>query len=37
MSVLGRDIMTHFAVIVDYSNDKICLLRERHAYNIVKL
>lgn len=37
MSVLGRDIMTHFAVIVDHSHDSICLLRERHAYTIVKL
>jgi predicted aspartyl protease len=36
MSVLGRDIMAHFAVIVDRSKDMVCLLRERHSFNIVK-
>jgi len=36
MSVLGRDIMKHFAVIVDQPGDKIALLRERHSYHISK-
>jgi len=36
MSVLGRDIMKHFAVIVDQPDDKIALLRERHSYHITK-
>lgn len=36
MSVLGRDIMAQFAVLVDRSKDMVCLLRERHSFNIVK-
>jgi len=36
MSVLGRDIMKYFAVIVDQPADHVVLLRERHAYHISK-
>jgi len=35
ISVLGRDIMDRFAVIVDRPNDVICLLGQRHHYIIV--
>jgi predicted aspartyl protease len=34
MSVLGRDILEMFAVIVDYSGDTVCLLGGRHRYSI---
>jgi predicted aspartyl protease len=34
MSVLGRDILEMFAVIVDRSNDVVCLLGGRHRYKI---
>jgi hypothetical protein len=36
LSVLGRDILDHFAVIIDRSNNAVCLLREQHSYNIMK-
>jgi hypothetical protein len=35
MSVLGRDITSLFAVIVDYPAQRVCLLGQRHAYRIV--
>lgn len=35
MSVLGRDIMQYFSVIVDQPHNVICLLRDRRAYNII--
>ena len=34
MSVLGRDILNHFAVIVDYPRDIVCLLGKGHQYVI---
>jgi hypothetical protein len=34
MSVLGRDIMNHFALIVDRPGDTVCLLGQAHRYVI---
>src|SRR5262249_30586305 len=34
ISVLGRDIIGLFAVIVDRLQDVVCLLRQRHRYRI---
>ena len=34
MSVLGRDIIEMFALIVDRPGDVVCLLRENHRYEI---
>lgn len=34
ISVLGRDITDHFAVIVDRPQDVVCLVRQRHSYSI---
>jgi hypothetical protein len=34
MSVLGRDITSLFAVIVDRPGDRVCLLRQGHQYII---
>jgi len=34
MSVLGRDILNLFAVILDRTSDNVCLLREPHRYAI---
>lgn len=34
MSVLGRDILEMFAVIVDYASDTVCLLGGQHHYQI---
>jgi hypothetical protein len=34
MSVLGRDILNLFAVIVDRPGDVVCLLRPPHQYTI---
>ncbi|MFQ5633070.1 MAG: aspartyl protease family protein, partial [bacterium] len=34
ISVLGRDIMSLFAVIVDQPGDVVSLVREKHAYTI---
>ena len=34
MSVLGRDILNLFAVIVDRPGDLVCLLSPRHFYEI---
>jgi hypothetical protein len=34
MSLLGRDILSFFAVIVDKPNNVVCLLAERHQYAI---
>ena len=35
MSVLGRDILQLFAVIIDQPSGLVCLLRDRHHYTIV--
>jgi hypothetical protein len=38
MSVLGRDILNLFSVvIIDRPGDRICLLRERHRYTIEQI
>jgi hypothetical protein len=34
MSVLGRDILNLFAVIVDRPSDRICLVGGNHRYVI---
>ncbi len=34
MSVLGRDVMNLFAVIVDRPGDAVCLLGQRHRYRV---
>jgi hypothetical protein len=34
MSLLGRDILNHFAVIIDRPGDIVCLLGQRHHYRI---
>ena len=34
ISVLGRDIIGLFAVIVDRPHDIVCLLRRRHRYRV---
>jgi hypothetical protein len=34
LSVLGRDILGHFAVIADQPGGVVCLLRDRHCYRI---
>jgi hypothetical protein len=34
MSVLGRDITDHFALIVDRPGDTVCLLGQAHRYAI---
>jgi hypothetical protein len=34
LSVLGRDIMNHFALIVDRPGDTVCLLGQAHRYAI---
>ena len=34
MSVLGRDILNLFAVILDRSRDVVCLIRDQHSYAI---
>jgi predicted aspartyl protease len=36
LSVLGRDILSLFAVIVDEPQRTVCLLSQRHSYTIVK-
>jgi hypothetical protein len=36
MSVLGRDITNLFAVIVDRPQDVVCLLGQRHRYEILE-
>jgi hypothetical protein len=36
LSVLGRDIMDLFAVIVDRQGDVVCMLSQRHRYMIVQ-
>jgi aspartyl protease len=35
MSLLGRDILNHFAVIVDHPGKIVCLLAPRHHYQVV--
>jgi len=35
-SVLGRDILSLFAVIVDDPQRTVCLLSQRHSYIIVE-
>ncbi len=37
MSVLGRDILEMFAVVVDYAGDTICMLGGQHGYSITKI
>jgi hypothetical protein len=32
--VLGRDVLQHFALIVDYVGDTVCRVREGHRYVI---
>jgi predicted aspartyl protease len=34
MSVLGRDVMNLFALIIDHQRDVVCLLGQRHSYTI---
>jgi hypothetical protein len=34
MSVLGRDILNLFALIVDRPRDVVCLLSQRHSYSV---
>lgn len=34
MSVLGRDIMDYFALIVDREGDNVCLVRRPHTYTV---
>jgi hypothetical protein len=34
VSVLGRDLTSHFAVIVDRPHQVVCLLGQRHRYTI---
>jgi hypothetical protein len=36
MSVIGRDILDHFAVIVDRPGNRVCLLGQNHSYRIVE-
>jgi predicted aspartyl protease len=36
LSVLGRDILDLFAVIVDRPGDVICLLSQRHRYAVIQ-
>jgi hypothetical protein len=36
ISVLGRDIMEMFAVIVDRPGEVVCLLGQRHCYIITE-
>ena len=36
MSVLGRDILNLFAVIIDRQRDTVCLLGQQHFYTIGK-
>jgi len=36
MSVLGRDILDLFAVIVDRPGDNVCLIGQQHYYSIGK-
>jgi len=36
MSVLGRDVLSLFAVVVDRPQDIVCLLSQRHRYVIVE-
>jgi Aspartyl protease len=36
MSILGRDLTNHFAVIVDRPQDVVCLLGQRHRYVVVE-
>jgi predicted aspartyl protease len=35
LSVLGRDLLQHFAAIVDYSAQTLCLIAGRHRYSII--
>jgi hypothetical protein len=36
ISLLGRDILNCFAVIIDYPQQIVCLVRERHGYIVVE-
>jgi hypothetical protein len=36
MSVLGRDVMNLFSVIVDWPRRLVCLLGQRHQYTITQ-
>ena len=35
MSVLGRDVLNEFAVILDKKNDLVVLINQRHRYSIL--
>ena len=34
MSVLGRDVLDNFVLIVDRPGDGVCLVNQRHGYQI---
>ena len=34
MSVLGRDVTRHFALIVDRPGNTVCLVNQRHSYRV---
>ena len=36
MSVLGRNLLNEFAVVVDWPQKVVCLLNQRHSYVIVE-
>lgn len=36
LSVLGRDILDLFALIVDHPGNVVCLLSQRHRYTIIQ-
>lgn len=36
LSVLGRDVLNHFDVIVSRRNNEVVLLTERHRYQIIR-
>jgi hypothetical protein len=36
MSVLGRDIMNLFAVVVDRPGDLVCMIGKGHSYTITR-
>jgi len=37
ISVLGRDLLNHFALIVDWPSQTICLLNQNHRYAITSV
>jgi hypothetical protein len=34
ISILGRDVTAHFAVLVDRPGDRVCLVHPPHCYTI---